>query len=68
MNSTKGAFIGFLVVCIAFGIYALIAWGVSVLVSYVFGIDFGFWKSAASLILLSIFASYFRSSNGSSAD
>lgn len=39
---------------IVLGFYALIAWGVSVLVSFVFGIDFGFWKAAASLILLSI--------------
>lgn len=41
-------------IAIAIGFYALIAWGVSVMVSYVFEIDFGFWKAAASLFLLSI--------------
>jgi uncharacterized membrane protein len=36
------------------GVYALFAWCVSVLVSYVFGVDFGFWKTVAALLLLSL--------------
>lgn len=51
---------------IAFGIFALIAWIFSALISYVFGIDFGFWKGAATLVLLSIVGGYFR--GRSSAD
>lgn len=46
-------------VVIALGICAFIAWVVAVLVTYLFGIDFGFWKAAAALILLSIVGSFF---------
>lgn len=41
-------------------LFALIAWGVSVLVSYILDIDFGFWKAVGSLILLSIVGSFFK--------
>ena len=46
-----------LAAAIVLGVNALFIWGVSVLVSYLFGIDFGFWKTAAALILLSIVGS-----------
>ncbi|MBG9774246.1 hypothetical protein ABD71_14725 [Brevibacillus laterosporus] len=42
-------------------INVFLAWVVSVLVSFVFGIDFGFWQSLASIILLSITSKIFFS-------
>lgn len=38
-------------VALIIGFFALIAWIVSVCVSYVFGIDFGLLKAAAAIIL-----------------
>ncbi|ATO51006.1 hypothetical protein P4V86_15410 [Brevibacillus laterosporus] len=43
------------------GINVFLAWVVSVLVTFIFGIDFGFWQSIASLILLSIVSKVFFS-------
>ena len=53
-----GLFIFYL--AFALGILALVAWGVSVLVTYLFTIDFGFWKAVAALVLLWVVAGFFR--------
>lgn len=45
------------------GIYALVALGVSALVSYVFDIDFGFWKAVALLLLCSLIGGFFGKRN-----
>ncbi|WP_010495004.1 hypothetical protein [Paenibacillus elgii] len=39
---------------------ALLTWGASVLISYIFGIDFGFWKTAALFVLLALVGGFFR--------
>lgn len=66
---TDNTFIGCLAflatLAIVFGIYALVAWGVAVMVSYVFDIDFGFWKTVCSLILISLVGGILRGNSKS---
>lgn len=58
---TAGTIIAYIVgAALAIGIYALVAWGVSVLVTFLFGLDgFGFWHAVAAMLLASIFGGLF---------
>ncbi|GGF88154.1 hypothetical protein [Paenibacillus abyssi] len=40
-------------VLVSLGLYALIAWGVSVLIAFVFDYDIGFWRTVAAMFLVS---------------
>lgn len=64
MEKFATIFVSALFVC---GIYALFSWGVSVLVSYIFDVDFGFWKAAALLVLCSLIGGFFGKRNGGGA-
>jgi uncharacterized membrane protein len=48
------------ILAVGFSIYAMIAYVVSVLISYILAMDFGFWKAAALLLVLSLLAGFIR--------
>lgn len=65
----KKAIASIIAALILIGFYALLAWGASILIEYVFEIEFGFWKTAAAWALLAIVGATLRgSSKGGNRD